>query len=798
MLFPNQNSTNFPLSLKQNLLALKYNPKEEYLRYHQFIVYNYLINNNNANQRGLLIFHEMGMGKSVLAASMSEYYRSHDQSRKIIILAAKSLQKNFRKGIKEFITGMNNKKDISKPVDDIIDDTYKFISLNASNMYTQMTRVDKTLDEIEFEKKIKMFNEEIEKDNFLENSLLIIDEYHNLSNSIVNGSKNAIKLYDTIMNTKNIKLIFLSGTPIINKPAELVPTFNMLKGFIDVESSISNYYNSMSGKDLDLNKITDSPDITSKNQIGGNTKQMVTLFPETLPEFNNYFVDYENKEVKNKERFKNRILGLVSYYGSIYFGDEKKTGFPKELPLIVEKVQMSSEQYSKYNMARDYEIEEASYAKNTKASERFSTKGDTSSSYRIKSRQFSNFLIPDYALGVAIGNKTRKKYIDKIKDVDLLHLDINSPKIKKLLENIKKHGKQPGLVYSEFVSGEGIAVLARILEVNGYKSWNDKDSQVAKLSVYSIYNDDNSKKAEKTSVIGGDDNFCDYEYKDIDCLTDFCLGGAGKTAGLKKKKKIQPNINKDHLDNKPGTFAIITGDISIEKREQIVNEFNKIENINGGIIRVLLISKTGAEGLDLKYIRHVHLLEPFWNYARVLQVIARAIRYLSHESLPKIDQTVQPYIYISTYPKDYIRKNKTQTTDEELFSLSINNKKIIDKFYLAMAESSLDCSVHYKNLSSDMQNKIKCKMCSPNNKLLYHPMIIKDLGLPNPCMPMTEKKIKANEIGIVGVNKKFYYTKDNTDNKIVIYQFNNKINGYTIMNSNDMYYSDLIRKILKL
>jgi hypothetical protein len=77
-------------------------------------------------------------------------------------------------------------------------------------------------------------------------------------------------------------------------------------------------------------------------------------------------------------------------------------------------------------------------------------------------------------------------------------------------------------------------------------------------------------------------------------------------------------------------------------------------------------------------------------------------------------------------------------------------------------------------------------------------MIIKDLGLPNPCMPMTEKKIKANEIGIVGVNKKFYYTKDNTDNKIVIYQFNNKINGYTIMNSNDMYYSDLIRKILKL
>ena len=84
-------------------------------------------------------------------------------------------------------------------IDQIIDTKYKFVSLNASNMYTQMTRVDKTKGELEIEKQLKEFTDVVEKDNFLENALLIIDEFHNLSNSITNGSYNAIRLYDTIM-----------------------------------------------------------------------------------------------------------------------------------------------------------------------------------------------------------------------------------------------------------------------------------------------------------------------------------------------------------------------------------------------------------------------------------------------------------------------------------------------------------------------------------------------------------------------------------------------------------------------
>ncbi len=64
----------------------------------------------------------------------------------------------------------------------------------------------------------------------LENSLVIIDESHNFSNSVTNGSKNAVKLYELLMNTKNVKIIFLTATPIINEPFELTPIFNLING----------------------------------------------------------------------------------------------------------------------------------------------------------------------------------------------------------------------------------------------------------------------------------------------------------------------------------------------------------------------------------------------------------------------------------------------------------------------------------------------------------------------------------------------------------------------------------------
>ena len=64
------------------------------------------------------------------------------------------------------------------------------------------------------------------------------------------------------------KLLFLSGTPVVNNPFELVPTFNMLNGSISVTN--------------------DSPQKKS-------SEIQVPLFPELKKDFDMFFVDNKKK-----------------------------------------------------------------------------------------------------------------------------------------------------------------------------------------------------------------------------------------------------------------------------------------------------------------------------------------------------------------------------------------------------------------------------------------------------------------------------------------------------------------------
>ena len=729
--FPDKNSTSFPLTSKNILLDIIKNEydKKDYLKYHQFIVYKYLI--NNPKSRGILLFHEMGVGKSITAVALAEYYRVNDPSRKIIVLLSKSLQSNFKQNIEQFL----NETGIADPKT-IIEQNYKFISLNASNMFDQISRSEKSMEEIQIEKQLQKFTDIIVSSDFLENSVLIIDEYHNLSNSITNGSSNAIKLYDTIMHTTNIKLIFLTGTPIINSPFELAPTFNMLNGYLSDKG---------------------------------------TLFPELEKNFNEFFINYSKNTINNAKKFQNRILGMVSYYGGLYTNNKQKPDFPKELKLIVEKIPMSPEQFTSYITARDYEIEEASIKHKKIAADRFSSKSTVISSYRVKSRQISNFLIPEYALGPMRGKKIREKFIDKINTSDLKNLSIFSPKIKKLLQNIKNYPNQLGLVYTEFVSGEGIAVLERILHVDGYTNFNNTLLKKFKGG-FSDFDD-------KRNII---------DIGIVNSVGDDASNNAGDDTG------IDGGGLKPKCDTLKKTYAVITGNISFEDRSKIVKKFNNPENKHGKFISLLLISKTGSEGLDLKNIRHLHILEPFWNYGRISQIIARAVRYKSHTELPKNEQTVQPYLYLSNYPVDFnFAKKKEDTTDIELYLNSMKNKELIDKFYIALAEASVDCNIHSMNFDSDVSENINCHMCNPDNKPLYHNSVAKQILLSDPCHELKTSEIKAHGISIPGRSEKYMYSKTK-DGKFHIYKYNEVIKGYTLLDTSDPVYSDILKKLLKL
>ena len=85
-------------------------------------------------------------------------------------------------------------------------------------------------------------------------------------------------------------------------------------------------------------------------------------------------------------------------------------------------------------------------------------------------------------------------------------------------------------------------------------------------------------------------------------------------------------------------------------------------------IDVILLSSSGAEGLDLKNTRQIHIMEPHWNNAKINQVIGRGIRYKSHEKLNKKDRNVSVYYWVS---EPELTKDK-KGSDEYLYELSQN------------------------------------------------------------------------------------------------------------------------------
>lgn len=87
-----------------------------------------------------------------------------------------------------------------------------------------------------------------------------------------------------------------------------------------------------------------------------------------------------------------------------------------------------------------------------------------------------------------------------------------------------------------------------------------------------------------------------------------------------------------------------TGDLSEKERLVLIEKYNNDE------IDVLLITKAGGEGLDLKNTKNVFLVEIGWNFPSEDQVVARASRYKSHITLPQKERYVNVFRLIFTKP----------------------------------------------------------------------------------------------------------------------------------------------------
>ena len=115
------------------------------------------------------------------------------------------------------------------------------------------------------------------------------------------------------------------------------------------------------------------------------------------------------------------------------------------------------------------------------------------------------------------------------------------------------------------------------------------------------------------------------------------------------------------------------GGLSKKAKDDAVNDYNS------GKVPVLLISSSGAEGLDLKGTKLMQVLEPHFNNSKIQQVTGRGIRYNSHEHLPKEERHVVVQHYLSTFPPGILGKSMAKTIDQYLKDNSLGKDVVTEK-----------------------------------------------------------------------------------------------------------------------
>jgi hypothetical protein len=140
--------------------------------------------------------------------------------------------------------------------------------------------------------------------------------------------------------------------------------------------------------------------------------------------------------------------------------------------------------------------------------------------------------------------------------------------------------------------------------------------------------------------------------------------------GNKKVKKVARDVSsrvlKDALTKNNIPFLVITGELSAVQKLNIVKKYNE------DIVKVLLFTLSIKEGISFKETNNIIIIQPYWNYAIMEQVLARGIRLNSHKLGQK--STVNLYFLIGTIDDS---ENNVKWFDEAEKIMNNDIKKLI-------------------------------------------------------------------------------------------------------------------------
>ena len=540
--------------------------------------------------------------------------------------------------------------------------------------------------------------------NYFDNSLVIIDEAHKFIRRINNESQISITLYNYLLNSNNSKFLLLSGTPIVNKIEEIIYLLNLLRGpiityninkklnnindtylkYIDTYN-INNKSSSISLLPYGFVRNNNNDNFIIKQKWSHNTSDILNnifdnndfkiktfyTFP-TIKKDIDKLLSYDNNIFHNHDLIKRRIMGLISFVDY----DKNKSDYPTQFPMQKIYLDMSDLQFNRFMKMREEEDKiEDNMRKNNNISD------ENQGVFKAFSRLTCNLAFPQNI------DREFPKDLRLIKKLNGEDINNNKDYIKHI-SDIKSKFKSSNFTHQQL--NEISPKFIRIIE--------DINNLPGKILVYTQFR----------------------ELEGVGLFTDFLNKKGYEEATLNKNNKlINDNLN---------TFKrYMVFDLDKDKANEQIKFFNDSNNnLRGENIKILIITESGSEGISLKAVRNVLIIEPHWNTSIIKQVIGRAVRNRSHIDLPIDEQTVNSYIYLMQATPTQIKKNKTfqykyklMTTDQEILHKAEQKQIKIDKLLDIMKQSAFDCNILSKN--NNYSNCYKWPINIDKNQLAYTP-----------------------------------------------------------------------------
>lgn len=192
------------------------------------------------------------------------------------------------------------------------------------------------------------------------------------------------------------------------------------------------------------------------------------------------------------------------------------------------------------------------------------------------------------------------------------------------------------------------------------------------------------------------------------------LGFSRYEGSIMNKKKVVPldalTMKPDPYTKNQAKYTIISGKAKLSpSKNEMIKIATSPDNKYGQNIKVIFITVTGAEGIDLKNIRQIHIMDPWYNMNRIEQIIGRGVRNCSHKHLPFSERNCEIYLYASD------SGNGIETSDYYFYRLAELRSIQIGKVARILKESAIDCILNKDQLNfteENMKQIIKQKLSS--------------------------------------------------------------------------------------